>query len=869
MHACMHAAAILASLPPLPLHCCCACLLACCYLLACLLTYLLTGVCMQELQEQWERARSEEQSRGTGAADVRRWTGIRNIIEARELLRTLFVAACGQRAQVCEGQMELAKLQEAADILRIKLDMALQQMAESKRKALDAEAAAAAVISTPGGAAAAAGTTTTVAAGSSSDGEGAGAAAPGSGTGGGRRRPRARGILAHDSLGRSAAAAAAAAIAAAAAAAHDDVDADGVDALFMGALGAVGGMSGTTATASRRGVAASSCDARDDVDIEADALLLSMGLPPIAEEVFGVSPGTQSKGSSRPTPSCLDITAAPVQADVGSGADANTGATATQQQQQQPGDGDIINSSSTATTGTALRRGASERLSSGHGSAAAAAQAAALAAKLDALEVDWQGYKRSAAGANTLRRSGTGSGWRGGGSNARASYGSVPGSPSAASQSGGNGSFALGRGRPGSALRDAPHVHVDGAGGASSHPAGRRPSLSACSSPISGAAGAWASRRIAADGAEPDDCAAGGGSSNSAAAAATAVAAADIAKALDFLNVDDVAAAITPAADGSLTQQDKARRAASLPQQQQQHVRAGRRAAGAHATSAAAAGFHGDDSSSESGDDGDGDDEACDPSYDPDVHATPAGAARPPPRRSARAAARRTGGGHQEGPSKDRGAGHAPGACLACRCLICLAHYSLYWRLATTCAASYKLLQQLAEIASQQQQRLAVRTHVCMHACTNTPPPPIGLVACIPPSPFTTPLHANMQMRQRSRLAVLHLCASLVVGAVAAVAAPVAARVGEEPTAARAAAAAPLRECQQQQQQQPQQVLLLHLAHPVVVEAAWRQPLQQPPHPHCVHRHHSITSVASTGSAQCWMTLTRGVLGRACHLWRS
>lgn len=59
---------------------------------------------LQELQEQWERARAEEQSRGAGAADVRRWTGIRNIVEAREMLRTLFISACTQRAQVRRGQ---------------------------------------------------------------------------------------------------------------------------------------------------------------------------------------------------------------------------------------------------------------------------------------------------------------------------------------------------------------------------------------------------------------------------------------------------------------------------------------------------------------------------------------------------------------------------------------------------------------------------------------------------------------------------------------------------------------------------------------------------------------------------------------------
>ncbi|WIA39358.1 hypothetical protein OEZ86_005467 [Tetradesmus obliquus] len=104
---------------------------------------------VKELQEQWERARADEQSRGAGAADVKRWTGIRNIIEARELLRTLFMCACAQKAQVCEGAMDLAKLQETADILQIKLDMSVQQAAEAKRKALEAEATTAAVITTP------------------------------------------------------------------------------------------------------------------------------------------------------------------------------------------------------------------------------------------------------------------------------------------------------------------------------------------------------------------------------------------------------------------------------------------------------------------------------------------------------------------------------------------------------------------------------------------------------------------------------------------------------------------------------------------------------------------------------------------------
>jgi hypothetical protein len=57
----------------------------------------------QELSGQWERARAEEESRGAGALDVKRWTGIRNVVEGRELLRTLFKVAADTKAQVGGG----------------------------------------------------------------------------------------------------------------------------------------------------------------------------------------------------------------------------------------------------------------------------------------------------------------------------------------------------------------------------------------------------------------------------------------------------------------------------------------------------------------------------------------------------------------------------------------------------------------------------------------------------------------------------------------------------------------------------------------------------------------------------------------------
>ena len=52
---------------------------------------------IKELQAAWEAAKLEEESRGGGAADVKRWNGLRTAMEARELLRTLFRIACDHK----------------------------------------------------------------------------------------------------------------------------------------------------------------------------------------------------------------------------------------------------------------------------------------------------------------------------------------------------------------------------------------------------------------------------------------------------------------------------------------------------------------------------------------------------------------------------------------------------------------------------------------------------------------------------------------------------------------------------------------------------------------------------------------------------
>ncbi|KAF8064520.1 KIN4A [Scenedesmus sp. PABB004] len=533
---------------------------------------------VKELQEQWERARSDEQSRGAGAADVKRWTGIRNIVEARELLRTLFLCACAQKAQVCEGAMELAKLQEAADILQIRLDMALQQAAEAKRKALEAEATTAAVISTPGhrlalaAAAAAAG-------GDASEGEPDGAGdGGGDGEGGAaaaaasrRRRAMQRLVLRQESAER--AAAAAAAIAAAAAASRREFSAAGVADLL--------GQLGSAAAASPGGPGGAGEDVRDDVDIEADALLHSMGLPPIMElpsEELG-TPG--SAGGGRYAPPGRRLAGA---AGSGSGAWRSGSGSGP----PEPGGGG----------GGRGGGGARPERSASLGSSAHD-----LAAKLDALQVDWQGYKRGAAAGSGVRRSIPGS--QPGG---RASTSSLPGSPGAGGGPRG-GSFALSTRQPGSAAGER-----GGAGDAAATPGGaaRRPAPQAFWPHQAGPGGDEEAVGSAGTALPPDDD-------------GDAERVAGVAKELNFLDVD-------------------AERSPAAPPRGGRAARRGRGGAGGVPGGRAE---EEDDEELDIGEDdeaGDSeDDESADPSYDPAASpdATPAGAHAGGQRgRAARGAAR-------------------------------------------------------------------------------------------------------------------------------------------------------------------------------------------------------------------------------------
>lgn len=51
-------------------------------------------------QQQLMKAKSDEENKGGGAADARRWNGLRNVVESRALLKTAFRTASTLKAQV-------------------------------------------------------------------------------------------------------------------------------------------------------------------------------------------------------------------------------------------------------------------------------------------------------------------------------------------------------------------------------------------------------------------------------------------------------------------------------------------------------------------------------------------------------------------------------------------------------------------------------------------------------------------------------------------------------------------------------------------------------------------------------------------------
>ncbi|KAG1655297.1 hypothetical protein FOA52_002456 [Chlamydomonas sp. UWO 241] len=102
-----------------------------------------------ELQAAWEAAKLEEEERGGGAADAGRWVGVRNTEQHKDLLRTLFKVACDHKASAMDVQLDLTRLQEETDVMRVQLDAARKEADAQRKRTAAIEAAAASAIASP------------------------------------------------------------------------------------------------------------------------------------------------------------------------------------------------------------------------------------------------------------------------------------------------------------------------------------------------------------------------------------------------------------------------------------------------------------------------------------------------------------------------------------------------------------------------------------------------------------------------------------------------------------------------------------------------------------------------------------------------
>lgn len=62
---------------------------------------------IQDYQLQLMKVKQNEEERGGGAANARRWNGLRTIVEARAMLKTVFRSASQHKAQVSNGKINL------------------------------------------------------------------------------------------------------------------------------------------------------------------------------------------------------------------------------------------------------------------------------------------------------------------------------------------------------------------------------------------------------------------------------------------------------------------------------------------------------------------------------------------------------------------------------------------------------------------------------------------------------------------------------------------------------------------------------------------------------------------------------------------
>lgn len=96
---------------------------------------------IQDLQLQLVKARAEEEERGAGAADIKRWAGIPGGQAAQAMAVTVFRAATQHKAACYEAQLQLTEVTEEVEMLRLRLEVAMQEKMEAERVAAEAQAA--------------------------------------------------------------------------------------------------------------------------------------------------------------------------------------------------------------------------------------------------------------------------------------------------------------------------------------------------------------------------------------------------------------------------------------------------------------------------------------------------------------------------------------------------------------------------------------------------------------------------------------------------------------------------------------------------------------------------------------------------------
>lgn len=104
-----------------------------------------------DLQQQLVRVRADEEARGGGAADARRWNQLRSVVEARVMLKTVFRTASSHKAAAAEALTDATELREECELLRLKLEIAQQERDAARKVAAAAATAAAAIAGTGGG----------------------------------------------------------------------------------------------------------------------------------------------------------------------------------------------------------------------------------------------------------------------------------------------------------------------------------------------------------------------------------------------------------------------------------------------------------------------------------------------------------------------------------------------------------------------------------------------------------------------------------------------------------------------------------------------------------------------------------------------